>query len=60
MRERWNPVMKPRHTIQAVSRSDDGSGYVAECVDFPVVTQGTTVEENFRTLREAVELDAGR
>ncbi len=52
--------MKPRHTIQAVSRSDDGSGYVAECVDFPVVTQGTTVEENFRTLREAVELDAGR
>lgn len=48
--------MKPRHTIQAVIRSGDESDHVAECVDFPVVTQGATVEESLRNLREAVVL----
>ncbi len=45
-----------RHTIQAVIRSGDESGYVALCVDFPVVTQGATVEESLSNLREAVGL----
>jgi predicted RNase H-like HicB family nuclease len=48
--------MKLRHTIQAVIRSGDDSGYVAECVDLPVVTQGATVEESLTNLREAVGL----
>ena len=48
--------MKPRHTIQAVIWCGDESGYVAECVDFPVVTQGATIEESLSNLREAVGL----
>jgi predicted RNase H-like HicB family nuclease len=48
--------MKPRHVIQAVIRSGDESGYVAECVDLPVVTQGATIEESLSNLREAVGL----
>lgn len=36
--------------------SGDESGYVAECVDFPVVTQGDTVEEMLSNLREAMGL----
>ncbi|MCL4521553.1 MAG: type II toxin-antitoxin system HicB family antitoxin [Firmicutes bacterium] len=51
--------MKPRHTIQAVIRSGDESGYVAECVDFPVVSQGATVEESLSNLRGR-GVDAGR
>lgn len=37
--------MNARHTIRAVLRSGDESGYMAECVDFPMLTQGATVEE---------------
>lgn len=48
--------MKLRHTIQAVIRPGDESGYVAECVDVPVVTQGHTLEESLHNLQEAVGL----
>ncbi|MCY0899926.1 MAG: type II toxin-antitoxin system HicB family antitoxin [Firmicutes bacterium] len=48
--------MKRRHTIQLAIRSGDESGYAVECVDFPVVTLGATIEESLRNLREAVEL----
>ena len=48
--------MKLRHVIQAVIRSGNESGYVAECVDLPVVTQGATIEESLSNLREAVGL----
>ena len=45
-----------QHTIKAVIRSGDQSGYVAECVEIPVVTQGATLDEVTANLREAVEL----
>lgn len=45
-----------QHTIKAVIRPGDQSGYVAECVEVPVVTQGATLDEVTKNLREAVEL----
>lgn len=45
-----------QHTIRAVVRPGDQSGYVAECVEIPVVTQGATLDEVIRNLKEAVEL----
>lgn len=49
-------ITKQRRTIQAVIRPGDESGFVAECVDIPVVTQGATVEETLSNLQEAVGL----
>ena len=43
-------------TIKAVIRPGEESGYVAECVEIPVVTQGSTLDEVTRNLREAVAL----
>ena len=37
-------------------RPGDQSGYVAECLEVPVVTQGQTLDETVSNLREAVEL----
>ncbi len=49
--------MKPlQQTINAIMRSGDESGYVAECVEIAVVTQGQTIDETVRNLREAVAL----
>ena len=49
--------MKPlQQTINAIIRSGDESGYVAECVEIAVVTQGQTIDETVRNLREAVAL----
>ncbi len=48
--------MHLQHTIKAVIRSGDQSGYVAECVEIPVVTQGATLDETVANLCEAVEL----
>jgi predicted RNase H-like HicB family nuclease len=49
--------MKPRQkTIKAVIRPGEDSGYVAECLEIAVVTQGTTLDEVTRNLREAVAL----
>lgn len=45
-----------QHTIKAVIRPGDQSGYVAECLEIPVVTQGRTLDEVTQNLREAVEL----
>jgi predicted RNase H-like HicB family nuclease len=45
-----------QRTIKAVIRPGDQSGYVAECVEIPVVTQGATLDEVTQSLREAVEL----
>ncbi len=45
-----------QHTIKAVIRPGDQSGYVAECVEVPVVTQGETLDQVTANLREAVEL----
>ena len=45
-----------QHTVNAVIRSGDQSGYVAECVELPVVTQGPTLDETVENLREAIAL----
>jgi len=45
-----------QHTIKALIRPGEQSGYVAECVEIPVVTQGETLDEVTRNLKEAVEL----
>ena len=46
----------PQRTIRAVIRPGDESGFVGECVEIPVITQGRTLDEVRRNLREAVEL----
>ncbi len=43
-----------QHTVNAVIRSGEQSGYVAECVELPVVTQGPTLDETVENLREAI------
>ena len=48
--------MALQHTIKAVIRPGEQSGYVAECVEIPVVTQGATLDEVTANLKEAVEL----
>lgn len=48
--------MAPRYTIQAVIYPGDDSGYVAECLDLAVVTQGQTLDETVQNLREAIRL----
>lgn len=45
-----------RYTIQAVIYPGDEQGYVAECLDLPVVTQGKTLDEAAHHLREAIQL----
>ncbi len=48
--------MTLQHTIKAVIRPGEQSGFVAECVEIPVVTQGATLDEVSANLREAVSL----
>ncbi len=45
-----------QHTIKAIVRRGEESGYVAECVEIAVVTQGETLDEVTRNLREAAAL----
>jgi len=45
-----------QHTIKAIIRPGEESGYVAECVEIAVVTQGATLDEVTRHLQEAVAL----
>lgn len=48
--------MKLQKTIKAVIKPGEQSGYVAETLDVPVVTQGNTLDEVAANLQEAVEL----
>jgi len=49
--------MRPlQHTVKAVVYPGDERGFVAECVEIPVVTQGLTLDETIANLREAVAL----
>ena len=48
--------MRLQHTIKAVIRSGEESGYVAECLEIPVVTQGENLDAVTRHLQEAVSL----
>ena len=45
-----------QRTIKALIRAGEESGYMAECLEIPVVTQGQTLDEVTRNLCEAVEL----
>jgi len=45
-----------RYTIQAMVYPGDESGYVAECLDLAVVTQGKTLDQTVENLREAIQL----
>ena len=47
--------MQLRHTIKATVWQGDAQ-CVAECLEIPVVTQGTTLDEVIANLREAVAL----
>ncbi len=44
------------HTIKAIIKEGEQPGFVAECVEIPLVTQGATLDEVTRNLREAVAL----
>ncbi len=48
--------MTLQRTIKAVIRPGEQTGYVAECPEIPVVTQGKNLDEVARNLREAVGL----
>ena len=48
--------MQLQHTIKVVIRPGEQSGYVAECIEIPVVTQGQALDEVTANLKEAVEL----
>ncbi len=48
--------MTLQHTIKAVIRPGEQSGYVGECLEVPVVTQGESLDETVANLREAVAL----
>ena len=45
-----------QYTIKAVIRPGEQSGYVAECLEIPVVTQGQTLDQVTKNLGEAVAL----
>jgi predicted RNase H-like HicB family nuclease len=45
-----------QHTIKAVIRPGEQSGYVAECLEIAVVTQGQTLDQVTKNLGEAVAL----
>ncbi len=45
-----------QHAIKATIRPGEQSGYVAECWEIAVVTQGATLDETVKNLREAVAL----
>lgn len=49
-------AMSLQRTIKAAIRQGEQSGYVAECLEIPVVTQGATLDEVSANLREAVAL----
>lgn len=44
------------YTIKAMIHRGEESGFVAECVELPVVTQGATLDDVIRNLREALTL----
>ena len=48
--------MQLQHTIKVVIHPGEQSGYVAECIEIPVVTQGQTLDDVTANLKEAVEL----
>jgi predicted RNase H-like HicB family nuclease len=45
-----------RNVIQIFLHPGNESGYVAECVNLPVVTQGATIDETIKNMQEALAL----
>jgi predicted RNase H-like HicB family nuclease len=45
-----------QRTVKAIIRPGDESGFVGECVEIAVVTQGATIDETIHNLQEAVAL----
>lgn len=46
----------PQHSIKAIITEGDEFGYVGNCFGLPVVTQGKTLDEVVKNLKEAIEL----
>jgi predicted RNase H-like HicB family nuclease len=49
-------AMSQRYTIQVSVYPGEESGYVAECLNLAVVTQGATLDETVKNLKEAIQL----
>lgn len=49
-----------QQTIKAVIRPGEEAGYVAECLEIAVVTQGRTLDETVKHLQEATALHLER
>ena len=49
-------AMRLRRTITAVVQRGENTGYIAECLELPVVTQARSLDELMQNLKEAVEL----
>jgi predicted RNase H-like HicB family nuclease len=45
-----------QRTVKAVLRPGEESGYIAECMEIAVITQGRTIDETVNNLRDAVAL----
>ncbi len=45
-----------QQNIHAIIRPGEEQGYVAECIEISVVTQGMTLDETSQNLAEAVSL----
>lgn len=48
--------MQLQQTIKSFIRPGEQSGYIAECLEISVVTQGETLDEVVQNLKEAVSL----
>ncbi len=44
------------YTIHAVIQPGDQTGFVAECHELPIITQGATLDEVTQNLRDAIAL----
>lgn len=45
-----------QQTVHGILRPGERSGYVAECVEIAVVTQGKTIDATLKNLQKAVAL----
>lgn len=45
-----------RYTIKAQIYTGEESGFIAECFELPIITQGKTLDEVVQNLREAISL----
>jgi predicted RNase H-like HicB family nuclease len=48
--------MRPQQNIHSLIRYGEQSGYVSECIEISVVSQGQTLDQVARNLHEAVFL----